>query len=286
MPDRETPYYSIRTGKNPAAVLDLPVLRRMFLIVYQELQRAGYFDESFGSWCIDSGAMPGTLGEDIDGTFFLKLRKPGLWPINQKIEDYSEDDLFDVIEFLFDHASKPIDGHHHSYGNCGMHWSTFSREQGRAEFRVRANRLLGGYGKGFSLSERGEILEAPDPGMSALIEANLPPHEPNNVEAKVKAATEKFRRHHATIEDRREAIRALADVLEFLRPQIRNVLSSQDESDLFNLANNFGIRHHNQKQKTNYDQPIWHSWMFYYYLATIHACFRLLAKSSETQKES
>lgn len=166
-----------------------------------------------------------------------------------------------------------------------MHWSTFNREQGQTEFRAKVNRLLGGYGKGFSLSERGEILEAPDPGMATLIDADLPEHDPNNVEGKVRAAIEKFRRHRASLEDRREAIRDLADVLEFIRPQIREVLLSQDESDLFNLASNFGIRHHNPRQRTAYDGAIWYSWLFYYYLATIHACLRLLAKKTDGSKE-
>ena len=57
------------------------------------------------------------------------------------------------------------------------------------------------------------------------------------------------------------------------------MLTSKDESDLFNLANNFGIRHHKPDQKTDYDKPIWYSWMFYYYLSTIHACMRLIEKS-------
>ena len=73
------------------------------------------------------------------------------------------------------------------------------------------------------------------------------------------------------------------DVLEYLRPQIKALLIKQDESDLFNIANNFGIRHHNEFQKTNYDTPIWLSWMFYYYLATIHAILRKIAKSKITK---
>jgi hypothetical protein len=83
--------------------------------------------------------------------------------------------------------------------------------------------------------------------------------------------------------DRRDAIRDLADVLEFLRPQVKQVLTSKDERDLFNIANNFGIRHHNEKQKTEYNKPIWYSWMFYYYLATIHASLRLI---EEHKKEA
>ena len=46
----------------------------------------------------------------------------------------------------------------------------------------------------------------------------------------------------------------------------------------FEIANNFGIRHHKVGQRTDYDKPIWYSWLFYYYLATIHAAVRLIDK--------
>ena len=46
----------------------------------------------------------------------------------------------------------------------------------------------------------------------------------------------------------------------------------------FNIVNNFGIRHHNQQQKVHYDTAVWYSWMFYFFLATIHAAVGLLAK--------
>ena len=69
--------------------------------------------------------------------------------------------------------------------------------------------------------------------------------------------------------------------LEYLRPQVKSVLTSKDESDLFNIANNFGIRHHNEAQRTDYDAGIWFSWMFYYYLATIHAVLRLLQRKRD-----
>jgi len=57
---------------------------------------------------------------------------------------------------------------------------------------------------------------------------------------------------------------------------LKKVFNVSDENDLFNLANNFGIRHHKETQKTQYDKPIWLSWLFYYYLATIHAVVRLI----------
>ena len=54
----------------------------------------------------------------------------------------------------------------------------------------------------------------------------------------------------------------------------KDPLTSNDEKDLFNIANSFGIRHCNDKQKTDYDSALWLSWMFYYYLATVHVLLR------------
>jgi hypothetical protein len=58
-------------------------------------------------------------------------------------------------------------------------------------------------------------------------------------EARVGAAIQKFRRHRSSIEDRRDAVRDLADVLEFLRPKLKETLLSKDEQDLFNIAKQF-----------------------------------------------
>lgn len=62
------------------------------------------------------------------------------------------------------------------------------------------------------------------------------------------------------------------------------MLDSKDEAAIFELANNFAIRHHNPKQKTNYDQTIWFSWIFHFYLAIYHAAIRLLIKKETSKK--
>lgn len=276
---RERGYYSIRTGKHPnGARLDLPSFKKLFLSVEKQFTDQSFFQESFGYNCVDAGDVPGTLGEDIGGRILIELRKDNMWPMRSHIDAYTEDDLFDLIEFLFDNISKPVDGYFHSYGGCGMHYSSFNRHEGQQEFRSVLNPILAAYQSGFTLSENGEMLTLPEKGMSQLLEANLPKFDPENIEERVQAATDRFRRHKASLEDRKHALRDLADVLEYLRPKIQITLLSKDESDLFNIANNFGIRHHNEKQKTNYDPAIWYSWMFYYYLATIHACVRLIAR--------
>jgi hypothetical protein len=187
--------------------------------------------------------------------------------------------LFDVIEFLYDHCSKPLDGRYHSWSGCGWHYDTFDRESGRTEYRERINKLLALYDKGYELSSEGEILILADDGLSTLLEAPLPKVDTENITMRVNLAVTKFRRYRSSIDERRDAIRDLADVLEYLRPQLKVVLTRKDESALFEIANNFGIRHHNADQRTDYDKPIWYSWIFYYYLATIHAAIRLIDRS-------
>ena len=75
----------------------------------------------------------------------------------------------------------------------------------------------------------------------------------------------------------------MADVFEWLQKskRLEKALSKKDESDLFHIANEFGIRHHNPKQKTDYDPDIWYPWIFHFYLATFHAVSRLLMRQNK-----
>jgi hypothetical protein len=132
----------------------------------------------------------------------------------------------------------------------------------------------------------GEILSLPGRTLEPLLQAIIPSNETHNITSRVELAVEKFRRRRSSLEDRRDAIRDLSDVLEYLRPRLNRVLTRQDENDLFNIANNFGIRHHNKKQKTDFDKAIWYSWIFYFYLATIHAAVRLLEKQNAHNQPS
>lgn len=159
-----------------------------------------------------------------------------------------------------------------------MHYTTFDREPAQRKFRKEINDLLQDYGDGFALSLTGEIERVPEAGFAHLVVTGLPGADPANVDERVQAAVSKYLRRSSSLDDRRDAVRGLADVLEYLRPKLKQALQSNDEADLFNIANNFAIRHHNQKQRSNYDPNIWTSWIFYFYLATIHAAQRLIAR--------
>ncbi len=268
-------YRSHRTGSNPNKDgLPLPTIVDLFNRSYEQMAELGYFDEAFGSHCVDLGFTPGSVA-DVSLEILLSIRKNNLWPIHEYGTSYDEDDLFDVIEFLYQHVSKPVDGNLHNYGNCGMHWHTFSKQAGQKEFRNRMNQVLMHYKKRFELSENGEILNKPEAGFEAIFRADIPTND-DKIRSRIDSAVRLYLRHRASIDDRRQAVRELCDVFEYLRPRLQAALTRSDESDLFNIANNFGIRHHNESQKTDYDVGIWLSWMFYFYLATIHVALRKL----------
>ncbi|PZP30628.1 MAG: hypothetical protein DI603_13955 [Roseateles depolymerans] len=276
-------YYSLRKGTNPNIKgLPLSDVLDLFKRVFEQLRSGGYFDEAFGYTCVDAGVVDGKV-PDPELDMLLAIRKRGLWPIAEKAPFYQEDDLFDVIEFLYQYVSKPIEGTMHSYGGCGMHWETFNQVLGRKDYCDKINALLAHYKHRYEFSAGGEVLHKPEVGFEPIFDADLPTSD-ENVRSRIVAATRKYRRHGSTIDDRRQAVRDLADVMEYLRPRVKALLTSADEKDLFSIANNFGIRHHNDKQKTAYDAGIWLSWMFYFYLSTIHVVLRKIEHDNLTQK--
>ena len=271
-------YFSHR--KNPdASRLDLPMLVNLFKTVYLDFLKNDYFYEN-------SGDVPGKLGSDIEAQMLLAIRKPDLWPIEEKCDNYSEDDLFDVIEFLYDRVSEPIH-RYDEWSNHGDSYDTFDRETGKQEFRDRINQLLCDYREGYELSEKGEILESPEQGLEDLVLENLPPYDLENVEQRVESAILKFRRFRSSIDEKHDAILGLAAVLEWLKEQINKEVKLNDTerglynegTNLFKIVNNYGIRHHKKNQMQDYDKAIWYNWMFYYSLATIHAWVKLIKKA-------
>jgi hypothetical protein len=85
--------------------------------------------------------------------------------------------------------------------------------------------------------------------MEDLIAASPPDAAGETNVAKVNNAVRIFRRGLSSREDQKQAIRQLVDVLEFCGPQVKKELLTEDERDLFNIANNYAIRHHRATER-------------------------------------
>lgn len=158
------------------------------------------------------------MGADIGAFFLRKLRKDHLWPIDEKIGDYSREDFFDVIELLYDHVSTPMQGRYHDFSGCGWHYSSFDAEAGRSEFLAEVNDFLSDFEEGYELSSDDEVLRLVSDGLGDLFSEALPEVDEVNVTARVQAAIRKFRGRHDTPDDRRDAVGILLTFWSFSDP--------------------------------------------------------------------
>jgi hypothetical protein len=286
------PYFSERHGRGPKSQpLSHDQLCRLVVNVFDSLRERDYFQEAFGYYCVDAYEVSGTLGSDPSAYFLRTIMRNNVWPYWQEVCTYADingdvmeprwatwdaDTMFDVIEVLHDLVSKPVDGRHHTFSNCGWHYEVFDRPAGQAEFRAQMNHVLGLGDPGYELNDLGQVVERAPEEFRTLLAAPVPPGtEHDLITSKVDAAVTRFRSRGASLDDRRHAVRDLADVLEALRPDIKKSMLKADEGALFDIANNFAIRHNNRQQKGDYDRVTWLRWAFYVYLATIHAVLRV-----------
>lgn len=70
-------------------------------------------------------------------------------------------------------------------------------------------------------------------------------------------------------DEKKSAIKELADILETLRDDFSKLELSKDENDLFQIANTYAIRHANKTQKSDYNQEIFYDFIFILYLNQI-----------------
>ncbi len=176
----------------------MPLMVRLFGHLYNDFEGRGYFQETFGYYCVDAGEVPGKAGNDINAYLVLKLRKDNLWPIDEKCSKYDESDLFDVIELLYDHVSKPLSGMHHTYGDCGWHYDTFDKQPGQDEYRAKINEVLKDYDGGYELSPSGEIVHLSLAGTEPLINNPPPPYDPKNVDPLIQEAINCYKRSRSS----------------------------------------------------------------------------------------
>lgn len=278
-------YYNRRTGNDLPPRLTLAETRRSLAASFQFIEQAGYLQRAFGYYCVDSKDVPGLEGADLRQALLLATGIRIATTVSEFLDDADEVSVFTLIEFLYDHVAKPLKdaGYFHSFSGCGWHYDChsdkFDQSSARLEWREKVNAFLKFYDDGYELSGTGEIIRIASDGMSDLVQAETPSGVSDTDRAKLKNAVRAFRLARSSREERKQAVRELVDILEFHRDEVKTHLS-QDERDLFNIANNFALRHHRAGQKDDYDD-VWLDWLFYVYLATAHLVLRRVHGSDD-----
>ena len=290
--DTSKQYFSERHGRGPKGQpLPFDALKKLIVGVFDHFLARDYFQEAFGYECVDAGQVDGTLGADPEAFFLRSIMRENVYPWRAQVPlggpmgdmDRTEawvlwdaDTTLDMVEVLHDLVSRPEKGRHHSYNDCGWHYSTFDKGWGQHEYREEMNKVLRLADPPYELNAEGLVIERTPDGFRQLLAADVPEGTDHDlITSRIDAAVNEFRARGASIDDRRHAVRDLADVLEALRADVKEHMLSADEKAIFHLANGFAIRHNNREQKGDYDRLVWLRWAFYVYLATIHAVLRL-----------
>jgi hypothetical protein len=123
------------------------------------------------------------------------------------------------------------------------------------------------------------------PGFETLVSETFETSDPNNIDFRIQSAISKYFYYDSSIEDKKDAIIKLAGVLEYLRDNGIK-LPKKDDDDLFNIMNNFDIRHHKKIQQRDYDKDIWYDWLFYTFLASINVLLKLNDEIFDSGKDA
>ncbi|MGC4773125.1 hypothetical protein ACLQ25_29660 [Micromonospora sp. DT44] len=274
------PYWPERTPTGISASrqpLSREKAKRRFVSLVAELTRNGYLERVFPGECVD-------LPTDVDVDESAKLQEmlgiPDLWPLQPA--QWDDDVFYGVIEVIHDLVARPRERWWHNWNSCGWHYSGFAVTPARALYRWRVNKILADAHIALRLAGEGEdagrLVHMVHDDRRVLVEQALRSPDPKAAD-QIKHAIALFRGRTATDQDKRSAIVTLAHVLERRRTLLKAELLRRDEGALFNIANEFAIRHENEQQKADYD-PVFLDWIFWWYLATVELTDRLLTRGT------
>jgi hypothetical protein len=260
--------------------VDIVIARRYLVSTINSFWARGYLAEWMGYDCLRDGRQPGLAGTDAEAYAQVRARV-AVWPPAVHAGAWDLAALVRATKFFHDHVSKPLELIDHSALGCGPHPRTFDREEGRVEFRIVANDVLEQLDPPLQIAADGSVEAKLGVGLAEFLNERPTGTIAGRYVPRISAAVSKFQRS-TTPADQKDAVRDLADLLELLRPEMATILTNQDEADLFNIANNFAIRHANARQRANYDNSVWMPWIFYWYLAAIHSVVNALDRRGQT----
>lgn len=252
--------------------------REDWLKLVADLIAEGYFSLAAGETCVDDlseVAVFDRLSRQIE----RRTGIPDMWPLPPG-EQGAEDLLLTLVEVLHDLAARPRSRTFHEYSQCGWHHADQARKPGQAVYRWKVNELLQRHRHDLRLAEEGEdtgrlVWHFTDPRAELIVEVI------KSDDAPTKATTEHaialFRKRGATKEDKRSACAALALVLEDRRKMLKTSLIKKDEGMLFQIANEFDVRHRDGKQYDDLGDEF-QDWVFWTYLATVELTNRLISR--------
>lgn len=282
------PFYHEKNGAaGPEPQPNYVIARRGFAQIVEKFNSAGYLDKAFGRDCVDGHRPdPSPVLENIlyGHSISLDSGDAPLWPLSP--EDWTDPIFFSLVEVFYELVARPrIVENFHDFNDCGAHYAQFAAIPGRELYAARINQLLARAQLPLQLATHGEdtgrLVASSDDARNELVERSLGTNDAWADD--VAHAIGLFRGRNATRLEKRSAVVTLVGLLERERKLLKSELQ-KDENDLFNIANNFSLRHNTEKQHANYGDEFL-DWIFWWYLATVEL-IRSLRQRAATSAES
>lgn len=245
-------------------------LREYFLYTYNYFLQKENFKPAFCGIYSNGKQLKAPTMVPSPELYFLKhLKNPKIYPIEEYYRSYNQYELFTVIEVLHNHIAR----YNHEYNE-------YEAEEAQEEFREHINAILRLYDKGYFIDRNGYIMELPNDALLSLVSSINEESGLETIIEKLKTAIKMYLHFTSNHEEKRKAINILADILEPLRAELKEMLNKEWEFNkkdhnnmIFEIVNKFNIRHN--KEVMNYSEEIWFEWMFHYYISVIKTYYRL-----------
>lgn len=247
-----------------------------------QLYRSGYLERAAPRGCVDDRGEGPDSSDIISAEIEHRVGLGHAWPRPPGDVDWEDDEFLDLVEVLHDLVARPRNRSWHDFGSCGWHYSNFAVAPARILYRRRVNGLFARHDVGLRLADEGEdvgrLVRVLGDERGELLKRAVAAASPRD-RASVEHAIALFRSRGASREEKRSACIALAGLLEDRRTLIKSELLSRDEGALFEIANNFQVRHRDARQHDDYDEA-YLDWLFWIYLATTELTDRLAARGA------
>jgi AbiJ-like protein len=272
--------------------LDVDLAKGLLTVINAKIDE-NLFGESFSRECPDNSSN--SYGCDIEklkaGLAAYNVIWPREWP-NSDAEWPTDPQLFDLIEFLYEHAGLPEPFGYHSFFQHDH--LTCDKEEGRAKFEKDINRFFERNGIAFELKD-GEVTRIAPTGLQEVLAETVFDTGDSTLDRLLKTAREKFL--NRALDVRKEGLEKLWDAWERLKtiepgkdkkaqitalldratkePNYRAVLEAEAMA-LTKIGNDFMIRH-TETNKTEIKGSARVDYLFHRMFALI----RLLLKTTE-----
>lgn len=263
-------------------------LHQAWCLIVADLVEAGYFYRDVQP-CVD-----GTSQDEYNSHMEKKIQRTARlevkWPLeSDKDPIFKDENLFyGLVECLADLVSRPRARWWHDHGECGWDYKDFYLPTGLAIYAWKVNTLFKSFGLDLALETqgdlRGRLVRTTDAPRQDLVE-RAGRSTDDSISGRVASAVNQYRKRAATAHDKRSACITLAGILENRRTLLKEKLLREDERALFQIANQFDIRHNGPGQKREYSEEFL-DWIFWWYLATVDLTETILERETEADLPS